>query len=42
MGKLIVQVLDGLARNGEEGNAGVEQTVKGKVIALTDRFPIYR
>ncbi len=42
VGKLIVEVLDGLAQNGEDGNASVEQTVKGKVIALTDRFPIYR
>jgi len=42
VGKLIVEVLDGLAQNGEEGNADVEAAVKGKVIALTDRFPIYR
>jgi len=42
VGRLIVEVLDGLAQNGEEGNAGVEQAVKQKVIALTDRFPIYR
>ena len=42
VGKLIVEVLDGLAQNGEEGNAGVEAAVKQKVIALTDRFPIYR
>jgi glycine hydroxymethyltransferase len=42
VGKLIVEVLDGLALNGEEGNAGVEAAVKHKVIALTDRFPIYR
>jgi glycine hydroxymethyltransferase len=30
-----------LAANGEEGNAEVESAVKAKVIALTDRFPIY-
>ncbi len=42
VGRLIVEVLDGLAQNGEEGNAGVEAAVKQKVIALTDRFPIYR
>jgi glycine hydroxymethyltransferase len=42
IGKLINEVLDGLAKNGEEGNAKVESSVKRKVIALTNRFPIYR
>ena len=41
IGKMIIEVLDGLAANGEEGNAAVESAVKEKVIALTDRFPIY-
>ncbi|NNE24110.1 MAG: serine hydroxymethyltransferase [Rhizobiales bacterium] len=41
VGNLIIEVLDGLAQNGEDGNAGVEAAVKAKVIALTDRFPIY-
>lgn len=41
IGELIIEVLDGLAANGEEGNAAVESAVKEKVIALTDRFPIY-
>jgi glycine hydroxymethyltransferase len=41
VGRLIIEVLDGLAKNGEEGNAQVEQSVKQKVLALTDRFPIY-
>ena len=41
VGNLIIEVLDGLAKNGEDGNAGVEAAVKAKVIALTDRFPIY-
>jgi glycine hydroxymethyltransferase len=42
IGRLIVEVLDGLkAANSEEGNAKVEEAVKAKVIALTDRFPIY-
>jgi glycine hydroxymethyltransferase len=41
VGDLIIEVLDGLAQNGEDGNAGVEAAVKAKVIALTDRFPIY-
>ena len=41
IGKLINEVLDGLAKNGEEGNAKVEKAVKRKVLALTARFPIY-
>ncbi|MEX0404904.1 serine hydroxymethyltransferase [Aquibium sp. LZ166] len=42
IGKLIAEVLDGLkAANSDEGNAAVEETVKKKVIALTDRFPLY-
>ena len=41
VGRLILEVLDGLAENGEEGNAAVEQAVRKKAIALTDRFPIY-
>ncbi|EAS50086.1 MAG: serine hydroxymethyltransferase [Aurantimonas coralicida] len=42
VGRMIVEVLDGLkAANSEEGNAAVEAAVKEKVVALTDRFPIY-
>ncbi len=41
IGEMIIEVLDGLAANGEEGNAAVESAVKEKVIALTNRFPIY-
>jgi glycine hydroxymethyltransferase len=41
VGALIIEVLDGLAKNGEEGNKKVEAAVKKKVIALTKRFPIY-
>ena len=41
IGELIIEVLDGLAANGEEGNAAVESAVKAKVIELTGRFPIY-
>jgi glycine hydroxymethyltransferase len=41
VGRLITEVLDGLAKNGEEGNAAVEEAVKTKVHALTKRFPIY-
>ncbi|MGO1117253.1 serine hydroxymethyltransferase [Rhodovibrionaceae bacterium A322] len=38
---LITEVLDGLAANGEEGNAAVEQKVRKEVEALCARFPIY-
>ncbi|WP_112321578.1 serine hydroxymethyltransferase [Oceanibium sediminis] len=41
IGKLIVEVVDGLAANGADGNAAVEAAVKSKVQALCDRFPIY-
>jgi glycine hydroxymethyltransferase len=41
VGQLIVEVLDGLARGGEAGNAEAEQAVADKVLALTGRFPIY-
>jgi glycine hydroxymethyltransferase len=40
-GELILKVLRGLAENGAEGNAAVEEAVKREVIALTGRFPIY-
>lgn len=41
IGQLILEVLDGLSVNGEDGNATVESLVKDKVVALTGRFPIY-
>ena len=41
VGALINEVLDGLAKNGEEGNGKVEKAVANKVKALTARFPIY-
>ncbi|WP_102109455.1 serine hydroxymethyltransferase [Oceaniglobus roseus] len=37
----IVQVVDGLAANGEDGNGEIEARVKGEVEALCARFPIY-
>ncbi|THD81476.1 serine hydroxymethyltransferase [Aliigemmobacter aestuarii] len=37
----IVEVVDGLAANGEEGNSAVEAAVKAKVADLCARFPIY-
>ena len=41
VGKLIVEVLDGLARNGDAGDAQVENRVREAAIALCGRFPIY-
>ncbi|MCG6122383.1 MAG: serine hydroxymethyltransferase [Microvirga sp.] len=41
VGKLIVEALDGLAANGEDGNGSVEASVKERAHALTRRFPIY-
>ena len=42
IGRLITEVLDGLkVANSDEGNAAVEAAVKKKVLALTERFPLY-
>jgi len=41
VGELIVETLDGLAKNGDEANASVEESVKNRVHELTRRFPIY-
>ncbi len=38
---MIVEVVDGLAANGEEGNAEVEASVRAKVADLCARFPLY-
>jgi glycine hydroxymethyltransferase len=39
--QMIVDVLDGLATNGEDGNALVEARVKARAIRLCEQFPIY-
>ncbi|MEE8098985.1 MAG: serine hydroxymethyltransferase [Hyphomicrobium sp.] len=41
VGRMIAEVLDGLAQNGAEGNASVESKVKVEAIDLCKRFPIY-
>jgi glycine hydroxymethyltransferase len=41
IGRMIATVLDGLAENGEGGNAEIEATVKAQAIKLCERFPIY-
>jgi glycine hydroxymethyltransferase len=41
IGRMIAEVLDGLAKNGAEGNGEVEKKVKAQAIDLCKRFPIY-
>jgi len=41
IGRWIIEVVDGLAANGEEGNADIEERVKAEVAALCARFPMY-
>jgi glycine hydroxymethyltransferase len=41
IGRMIVDVLDGLSRNGDAGDAQVENRVKEEAKALCARFPIY-
>jgi glycine hydroxymethyltransferase len=38
---MIIEVVDGIAANGEDGNGAVEAAVKAKAEALCARFPIY-
>ena len=38
---MIVQVVDGLAANGEEGNADVEAAVRAQVADMCKNFPLY-
>jgi len=42
IGRWIVEVVDGLAANGPEDNAGVEARVAAEVKALCARFPLYQ
>jgi glycine hydroxymethyltransferase len=41
VGRMIVEVLDGLAAEGEAGNVGTEARVKARAVELCARFPIY-
>lgn len=41
IGRWITEVVDGLAANGEDGNAEVEAKVKAKVSEMCGRFPLY-
>ena len=42
VGNYMVEVLDGLAKNGAEGNSAVEKAVGAKVLDLCRRYPIYQ
>ena len=42
IGGMIIEVLDGLVANGDEGNGKVEASVKKRAIELCERYPIYR
>lgn len=43
VGDMILEVVNGLSEaNSEDGNTAVEEAVKAKVIALTDKFPVYQ
>jgi glycine hydroxymethyltransferase len=41
IGRLIGEVIDGVAKKGEDGDREVEDSVKKRVLALCRRFPIY-
>lgn len=41
IGRLICEVVDGLSRNGPEGDGQVEESVRARVSALCSAFPVY-
>ena len=41
IGRMIAAVLDGVAKNGPDGDAQVEARIKGEAVAMCHRFPIY-
>ena len=41
IGKLIAEVVDGLSKNGPEGDAQIEESVRQRVSALCAAFPVY-
>ncbi|HKL46769.1 MAG TPA: serine hydroxymethyltransferase, partial [Roseovarius sp.] len=41
IGQWIVQVVDGLAANGEDANAEIEKVVREGVEQMCEKFPIY-
>ncbi len=41
VGQMIAEVVDGMSRNGEEGDAQVEERVRRQVAELCEAFPVY-
>jgi glycine hydroxymethyltransferase len=41
IGRMIVEVLDGMAKNGDQGDAQIENRIREQAVALCSRFPIY-
>lgn len=41
VGKLIAEVVEGLSKNGPEGDAQIEESVRSRVSALCAAFPVY-
>ena len=41
VGKLIAEVIEGLAKNGPEGDAQIEESVRARVSELCSAFPVY-
>ena len=41
IGALIAEVVDGLARNGDEGDGQAEERVRSRVAELCAAFPVY-
>jgi glycine hydroxymethyltransferase len=42
IGKLIVEVVEGVASKGEDGDSSIEASVRERAKALCERFPIYQ
>lgn len=42
VGRLILEVVEGLCQHGEDANSATEEAVRGKVAMLLNDFPIYR
>ncbi len=41
IGAMIAEVVDGMSRNGDEGDAQVEEHIRGQVAELCNAFPVY-
>ncbi|OYX61938.1 MAG: serine hydroxymethyltransferase [Sphingomonadales bacterium 32-64-17] len=41
VGQLIAEVIDGMRKNGEDGDAQVEESVRRRVTELCEAFPVY-